>query len=372
MLGQEQSEAEDDSHGRRAVLVDEGRGRLVTRMRRPILHDVARVAGTSHATVSRFLNGHSNVAPATAAAIQEAIAQVSYVPNGTARSLRQQSTMNVAFVAREHADLFYVDPTLSRMAAGANAYLSEHSYQMMLLLVDSPRSEVRVHQMLAGGAFDGALLVAMEVDDPLVRALSQTSAPLVTASAPLPGSPVPSVDTDNVTGSREITAMLCAAGRRRLAEIRGPLSAPVSRLRHAGFLAATSGADGRRGAGVDAREWSFSAGAEAMERVLAQDPDIDAVVVASDLLALGAIQVIVDHGRSVPKDVAVVGFDDAPQAVMSRPSLTTVRQDARRTGELMASLLARQIVGEDLAGVHELTPTEIVWRESAGTFPSYV
>lgn len=330
---------------------------------------MARVAGTSHATVSRFLNGHTNVAPATAAAIQDAIARVNYVPNRTARSLRRQTSMNVAFIAREHVDLFYSDPTLSRMARGANAFLSDHGYQMMLLLVDSPRSEERVGPMVAGGAFDGAILVAMETCDSLVVMLADSPTPLVTASAPMPGSAVPSVDTDNVGGSREITALLRRAGRRHFVEIRGPVVAPVSALRHRGFVEALVDLPSGPEAVVDAREWSFAAGVDAMREALERAPGVDVVVAASDLLALGAIQVLREAGRTVPEDVAVVGFDDSPQAGVARPALSTVRQDARQTGEQMASLLVRLMEGEDLAGTHLTTPTEVVWRDSAGPFP---
>jgi DNA-binding LacI/PurR family transcriptional regulator len=339
--------------------------------RRPTVHDVARAAGTSHATVSRYLNGHSNVAPGTAVAIEEAIARVRYVPNRTARSLRQQATLSVAFVVREHVDLFYADVTLSRMAAGANAALSQAGYQMMLMLVDSERSEARVGPMIAGGAFDGAILVAMAVGDPLVAMLAGTTIPLVTASSPDPSGLVVSVDTNNTEASRQITQLLLEAGRRRPAEVRGPAAAPVSQLRHEGFVQAVGSAPGIIGppAVVDAREWSASAGAAAMRMLLRQDPDIDAVVVASDLLAVGAIQELNVQGRSVPEDVAVVGFDDSPLAALAHPPLTTVRQDSRRTGELMARLLMRQIQGEEMPGTHLVTPARVVWRESAGPHP---
>ncbi|MBC9884032.1 LacI family transcriptional regulator, partial [Bradyrhizobium sp. INPA01-394B] len=99
---------------------------------RPTMHEVARVAGVSHATVSRVLNGHTNVAPATARAVADAIITTGYVPNRAARSLRVRSTDTVVLVAREKADVFYSEPTLSPMASGANLRLSEHGYQMLL------------------------------------------------------------------------------------------------------------------------------------------------------------------------------------------------------------------------------------------------
>ena len=125
----------------------------------------------------------------------------------------------MVLVAREKADVFYSEPTLSPMASGANLRLSEHGYQMLLALVDSSRSAERVGSLIAGGSFDAAILVAMSNDDPLIARLMATNTPLVTSSTPFPGFDIPSADTDNVGGSRAITARLVATGRSKLVAI---------------------------------------------------------------------------------------------------------------------------------------------------------
>lgn len=329
---------------------------------RPTMHEVARVAGVSHATVSRVLNGHTNVAPATARAVADAIITTGYVPNRAARSLRVQSTDTVVLVAREKADVFYSEPTLSPMASGANLRLSEHGYQMLLALVDSSRSAERVGSLIAGGSFDAAILVAMSNDDPLIARLMATNTPLVTASTPFPGFDIPSADTDNVGGSRAITARLVATGRSKLVAIGGPSWAPVTQLRLDGFH---QGAKNAALGHTTVNEWTLTAGKRAMKELLELHPDLDGVVAASDLLAAGATRALNEVGRRVPQDVGVVGFDDAPIAALNDPPLSTVRSDARATGIALADMAIAQIRGQELPQPHLLLPNEVVWRESA-------
>ena len=329
---------------------------------RPTMHDVARVAGVSHATVSRVLNGHTNVAPATARAVADAIITTGYVPNRAARSLRVQSTDTVVLVARENVNVFYTEPTLSPMASGANLRLSEHGYQMLLALVDDPRSAERVGSLIAGGSFDAAILVAMTNEDPLVARLMATNIPPVTASTPFPGSDIPSADTDNVGGARAITERLVATGRSKVVAIGGPSWAPVTPLRLDGFH------QGARNAALGHTTvdgWTLAAGERAMSELLQRYPDLDGVVAASDLLATGAIRVLNEAGRRVPQDVGVVGFDDAPAATLSDPPLSTVRSDARATGAALADLVVAQIRGRELPQRHLVIPNEVLWRESA-------
>lgn len=338
------------------------------------MRDVARLAGVSHATVSRYLNGHTNVAPLTGEAIARAVAETGYVPNRAARSLRNRSTGNVVLVAREQADDFYADPTLSRMSAGANSRLSEHGYQMLLALVDSQRSQERVVSLVEGGSFDGALLVAMSTEDPLFTRLRDGRTPIVTASRPSLDTTVPSADTDNEGGSRAIAALLRATGRRRVVELGGPVWAPVSAMRHRGVREAFGqGPDDPDGVPVEwAGRWSIRAGATAMSALLERHPDLDGVVAASDSLATGAIQTLTQAGRRVPEDVGVVGFDDAPLAELGRPRLSTVRADSRATGSAMADLVMGLIMGEDVHDSHVVIGNEIIWRDSAGRLPAEV
>ena len=274
-------------------------------------------------------------------------------------------THTIAFVVREHADLFYADPNLSRMAVGANALLSEQGYLMPLMLVDSDITATRVASLILGGSVDGAILVAMNTDDPLVTSLQSSQTPIVTASTPIENDSMTWVDTDNTGGTREATSALIASGRRRIGEIKGPAAAPVSALRHRGYVEAIGDAYDQSLV-TSAEDWSMEAGAASMRELLARDSKPDALVIASDVLAAGAMAVLSEHGIRVPDDVAVIGFDDSPVAATTQPPLTTVHQDAIATGRIMATLLLGLLDGTQERGKHVVVPSTLVWRESAG------
>jgi DNA-binding LacI/PurR family transcriptional regulator len=333
------------------------------------VHDVAAAAGISHATVSRYLNKRAYVSAAAAAAIETAIREVDYIPNRAARSLVRRRTHAVAFIVRAAGDSFFSDPTLNAMAMGANTVLSVADHQMLMMIVDSDRSADRIIEIVRGGTADGAILAAMDHHDPVAVALARTAFPIVTTSDPGIGAAVPRVDTDNVGGTRAITELLRATGRTRVGEVRGPDAAPVSGLRHRGFKAAMAGEYSARRV-VAAGSWHTEDGAAAMDELLRRDPRIDAVVAASDSLAVGAMEALRRAGRLIPDDVAVVGFDDAPWASQTSPPLTTVRQDAHATGARSAELVLRMAEGEDLSGHSEVLASRVVWRDSAGPAPS--
>jgi hypothetical protein len=148
--------------------------------------------------------------------------------------------------------------------------------------------------LIAGGSFDAAILVAMSNDDPLIARLMATNTPLVTSSTPFPGFDIPSADTDNVGGSRAITARLVATGRSKLVAIGGPSWAPVTQLRLDGFH---QGAKNAALGHTTVNEWTLTAGKRAMRELLELHPDLDGVVAASDLLAAGATRALNEVGR---------------------------------------------------------------------------
>ncbi|WP_298744240.1 LacI family DNA-binding transcriptional regulator [uncultured Microbacterium sp.] len=274
--------------------------------RRATIVDVAAHAGTSYATVSRYLTGASYVAPATRKAIEAAIQAVQYVPNPRARALVQQRSQTIAFVVRERHEVFFHDPVLLGQASGANRALSSAGYQMLMMIVDSDASEERIGRLVGGGLVDGALLAAMNTGDPLVATLVSAGIPLVASATPTVDADYPCIDVDNPAATRDITRRLLATGRQHVAEILGPSDAPVSALRHDGFVAAMGDAFDAN-LTETAAHWDPESGATAMRALLARAPHLDGVVAASDTLAAGAIDVLQQAGRRVPTDVGVVG-----------------------------------------------------------------
>ena len=173
------------------------------------------------------------------------------------------------------------------------------------------------------------------------------------------------VDADNVTGSQAATEHVLARGCRRVACLSGPLDMVAGADRLTGWRsaleAAGMAADDRL---VEAGAFSTESGRVAMARLLDRAPDLDAVVVGSDLMALGALSVLHERGRRIPDDVAVVGFDDIEAAATATPPLTTVAQDIEGTGRRMAELLLDRLAGADEAR-QEVLPTRLVVRASA-------
>jgi DNA-binding LacI/PurR family transcriptional regulator len=171
------------------------------------------------------------------------------------------------------------------------------------------------------------------------------------------------VDVDNVAGGREATEYLIAAGRRRIATITGPSDMPAGVDRLRGWREALADADLPEGPVEDGR-FTAEGGADAMRRMLARAGDRpDAIFVASDLMARGAMQVLEGAGLRVPDDVAVVGFDDSPVATEVVPALTTLRQPSRMQGEQMASVLLEILAGRDPQRT-TILETELIVRDS--------
>ncbi|WP_406280200.1 LacI family DNA-binding transcriptional regulator [Embleya sp. NBC_00896] len=327
----------------------------------PTLETVAAVAGVSRATVSRVINSSPKVSPQVREAVEAAIARTGYVPNRAARTLVTRRTDSVALVIQEPATRLFGDPYLSAIMRSVSAELADTDNQLVLMMVRTAVQQDRLERYLRGGHVDGALLVSLHGDDTLVGRLHASGMPVVVGGRPLgPAADFVYVDADNVGGARAAVEHLRGRGRRRIATIAGPqdMCAGVDRLR--GYLDAVPGP-----ALVAHGDFSRAGGAAAMRALLAEEPGLDAVFAASDLMALGAMAVLAEAGRRIPDDVAIVGFDDADDvAGWAEPALTTVRQNVEEQGRLMTRLLLHRIAGGAPADPAVL-PTTLVARSSS-------
>jgi DNA-binding LacI/PurR family transcriptional regulator len=338
---------------------------------RPTLNAVAARAGVGRGTVSRVVNGSSQVSPGTRTAVEQAIAELGYVPNRAARALVTQRTDSVALVISESEDRLFGEPFFARIVRGISSCLLETPLQLWLSWAQSPAERERVEHHLTSQHVDGVLLLSLHDADPLPALLEQRGLPTVLGGRPAhmlrPGAPAAYfVDVDNAGGARRAVEHLVARGCRHVATIAGPQDMGVGVARLAGYREAIV-ASGRSVeedlvAYGDFREPS---GAAAMHRLLELRSDLDAVFAASDLMAAGALRVLRELGRRVPDDVAVVGFEDSPVAQQTDPPLTTVHQDAEEMGRQMARLLAARIRGDAPAVPCVLLDTHLVHRASA-------
>jgi DNA-binding LacI/PurR family transcriptional regulator len=331
-------------------------------MRRPTLEAVAAHAGVSRATVSRVVNGRATVSPTIRDAVLRAVDQLGYVPNSAARSLVTQRTDSVALVVSESPTrVFSDDPMFSTVIRAASAELEAADKQVVLILAGSAQSHARVERYVAGGHVDGAMLISMHGADPLPVALTRMRVPVVSYGRPAVPLDLPYVDNDNVGGAESAVRHLLATGRRRIATIAGPQDMIGGQDRLVGYRNVLRGSDRRSIVAVG--DFTRESGVVAMRHLLEDDPALDAVFVANDVMAIGALHTLRQTGRRVPDDVAVVGFDDIEAARYTDPPLTTVRHPVPELVAAMVQLLLKQFAGEPTAPI--ILPTELVLRESA-------
>ncbi|WP_327371424.1 LacI family DNA-binding transcriptional regulator [Streptomyces sp. NBC_01217] len=337
---------------------------------RPTLEAVAALAGVSRATASRVVNGGAGVRQPLVEQVRRAVDELGYVPNHAARTLVTRRNGAVAVIIDEPEFRIFSDPFFSQQIRGISRELNAYDAQLVLLLVEGSGDFDRVARYLAGGHVDGVLAFSLHMDDELPAIIRRFRVPTVYGGRPgRPGAAseqaVPYVDCDNRGGAAEAVRHLVSLGRRRIAHIAGPRDQTSALDRIDGYRDVLPDADP---ALLVEGDFTVEGGARAMTRLLEQDPGLDAVFASNDLMASGALRVLREHGRRVPQEVALVGFDDMVSiAEATDPPLTTVRQDVEGMGRLMVRMLMRRLngesEGEELESV--ITPTELVRRASA-------
>lgn len=338
----------------------------VRRQRAPTLESVATEAGVSRGTAGRVLSGSHQVSERARTAVLEAADRLGYVPNLAARALVTKRSDSVAFVVAESEERFFSDPFFATVLRGAHTTVARHGMQLIFVVLSSAEDRTQFERFAGGGHIDGALFLSLHGADQMPTRLMARGVPIVLAGRPYrTGDDTPYVDADNVGGARLAVRAMIDSGRAHVATITGPRDMVAAQDRLDGFRAELA-SHGRRPTKDSIVEGDFSVkgGERAMHRLLDQRPDLDGVFVANDLMAVGAMQAIAARGRTVPDDIAVVGFDDVPVASALSPPLTTVRQPLVRMGQEMASVLIDAIEGRPVRP-SVLLPTELVVRQSA-------
>lgn len=332
-----------------------------TARRRPTIKDVAAAAGVSRGTVSRVLNGGRWVSPESLASVQEAIRATGYSANSHARSLVTGRSNSVAFLLTEPQHLLFEDPTFSILLRGAASALAKREMPLLLMVAGTPEERRRITEYVGAGHVDGVLLVSSHTGNPVIPSLLRKGVPTIACGAPLGFEDrVGYVAADDVGGARAMVRHLVERGRQQIATITGPLDTPGGLKRLEGYRL-------ELGEGFDESlvvhgDYTRAGGERAMQALLERRPDVDAVFVASDLMAAGALTTLARSGRRVPEDVAVGGFDDSGLAATLQPPLTTMRQPFERIAHEMVRLLVEVVDGQEIAAV--IVPTTLVVRAS--------
>jgi LacI family transcriptional regulator len=332
------------------------------------MNDVARLANVSIATVSHVINGTRFVSVERVERVQAAMQELGYTPDATARSLRVGRTHTIGLVIPDTTNPFFA--ALARWIEEAGF---ESGYTTILANSDErPDREHRYVSTLVSKRVDGLILAPSRGDHGALTELLKNArmhVVVVDRDAALPNADV--VLYDNAGGSYAATRHLLDLGHTCIACIAGPADATSAAERVKGFrkAIADAGLSLPRHAVVEA-DFHFSGGREATARLLASKERFTALFAANDLMAAGAVRALAERGISVPGQMSVIGFDDAPLAEMISPALTTTRQPLQDMAQAAMSLLLARITGRNGGPpTRRVLPTSLVVRESTARKP---
>ena len=331
------------------------------------LHDVARLAGVSIKTVSNVINDYPHIRPNTRAKVERAIAELGYTPNLTARNLRSGRTGAIA--------LALPDLSLPYFAELAAQVIHEAEAAGVVVLVEQTGAdrdrEIELLRSPRLKLTDGLIFspLGMSQDD---AAALEVSYPLVLLGERIFDGPTDHVTMRNVDAARAATEYLIAQGRRRIAVVGAHEGEVIgsAALRMQGYREALDAAGIEYDDGIVGYTtlWHRANGADSMRAILARGREFDAVFGLNDTLALGAMRVLQEAGRTVPDDVAVIGFDSLDEAAYSIPSLTTVDPGRSWIATTAVATLLARIAGEaDAEPRTLLADYRILERESAAS-----
>lgn len=326
--------------------------------RRPSMADVAREAGVSGQTVSRVVNGRHNVDDTTRQRVLQAMRRVGYRPNSAARALRNGQFRSIG-VIMSALSTFGNSRTLDAIASAAVA----RGYSITLMPVGQPtQGEVTgAFSKLDEQAVDGVLILIEQHELDRSEIDLPAGLPVVVIDSN-PRTDYPMVDNDQAQGAELATTHLLELGHDTVWHIAGPRHSFAAEHREKAWRAALR-RHRRRIPPVVAGDWSAESG-YALGTTLCRDRAVTAVFAANDQMALGLLRALHEHGRAVPGEVSVVGFDDMPESAHCWPPLTTVRQSFADVGRRAVDTLLTEIT----SGVREVTsilvPTTLVVRSS--------
>ncbi len=324
--------------------------------------DVAKLAGVSHQTVSRVLNGHPNVSRATRREVQAAIRELGYRRNAAARALVTGRTHTLGVISFDNT---IFGP--ASMLYGVERAAHPGGYSVVVANVPAaggtgmPEAVERFLEQ----AVEGIIVIAPRTSDVAALASLAAEVPLVAVKCGT-GAPLPSVAIDNVAGAARATRYLLDLGHPTVHHVAGPGTWLDAKERVEGWRAALA-AGGAAEPEMMQGDWSAVSGYEAGRR-LAPLPEVTAVFCGNDQMALGLIRALAEQGRRVPADVSVVGFDDIPEAGFFWPPLTTVRQDFGELGKRAVAMLIDRISGRHLAYPAVPVVPELIVRASAARY----
>ncbi|WP_051640116.1 LacI family DNA-binding transcriptional regulator [Cellulomonas sp. URHE0023] len=329
----------------------------------PSIGDVARLAGVSPQTVSRVSTGADSVKPSTRARVVQAMDQLGYSPNRAAQALRNGTFGAIGVLS---TGFQRTGEALTAEALVEAAALEDYSVTLLHVRNAGPESWENAAHRISHQAIDGLVIMRAEQASPATLVLP-AGMPVAVSFSKFAGH-YPTVSADQIQGSENAVRHLLELGHRTVHHLAGPRDSEHALVRSGTWRRCLLEAGIRPPEPVYG-DWSAHDGYEAGQR-LAADPEVTAVFCANDEMALGLIRALNEHGRRVPDDVSVVGFDDIAVAGWTTPPLTTVRQDFHAIGRELITLVVGQLRSRTVAPpALTVVPTELVVRASTAPPP---
>ena len=329
------------------------------------IHDVAQRAGVSPITVSRVINHSGYASRETRERVEAAVAELGYVPNRLARSLRSKRTHTLALVITD-----ITNPFFTTVARGVEDTASDAGYTVIFCNTDESETEEQKYlQVVLQQQVDGVLLVPARGASESVELIQKQNTPVVVLDRRMPsGAQVDVVRCENVQGAYQLVKLLIDLGHRQIAVIGGPHLVSTSEDRVLGYRRAIADAGLGQTDIVCYGAFTQASGYELAQQLLAGQPRPTAVFAANNLIAIGAFKAVQDAGLRVPEDVAMVAFDDLPANLLVFPFLTVAVQPAYEMGRRATQLLLSRLSNPASQDYQEvILPYELIVRQSSGS-----
>jgi LacI family transcriptional regulator len=328
------------------------------------IHDVAKRAGVAPITVSRVINNTGYISVETRKVVKEAIAELGYVPNVLARSLRSKRTNTLALVLTD-----ITNPFFTIIARGVEDIASDAGFNVIFCNTDeSEEKEEKYIQLLLQKQVDGILLVPAKSSSKSVDYILEQGTPAVVLDRSVPNKTIDVVRCDSEDGAYQLVKMLLGLGHRHIAVLNGSIDVSTSQDRLSGYKRAMEEA----GAGDDELyfygNFNQASGYELARQAMSHHPRPTAIFAANNLIAIGALWALKDMGLKVPDEIAVVSFDDLPQNLVAYPFLTVATQPAYEMSKKATELLIERLNGKSPEDKYQevILPVEIIVRASSG------
>ncbi|GAA1331597.1 LacI family DNA-binding transcriptional regulator [Brachybacterium rhamnosum] len=338
---------------------------------RVTIADIARRAGVTPAAVSLAVNGRPGVSDATRERILGIAKELDWEPSPAARALAGAPVLTIGMVLARPADVLGSEAFFGAFGAGLQEVLSARDYALQMKIVDSPEAEVETYRRwFAQRRVDGVVMVDLRVDDPRVPALEALGEPALVVGGPGHHGSLPAVYVDDALAVRLVVEHLASLGHRRVARVAGTASFLHTAQRDAAFEAV--GAELGVGTVLQDAGYGAEGAARATADLLATEDAPSAIVFDSDEMALAGAHVVLESGRAIPEDVAVVTIEDSPLARSHRPPITAIGRSAVEYGRLAASRLLEVVAarGDRSSGTFESRVIEPELLVRASTDPS--